>query len=156
MSQTPNLGLTLINGSDVVDYQVFNKNFTELDKASRDYVTDTGTTNRWWWRKWKSGRAECGIDNMLLTNNQNANFNTSWGAGLYRCQDFDFGNFPLTFSAKPYCSVVLSYCAGDYTGPVVQHAAAGGTNKAPAFYFLRPTTGTVSSCQWSIFVAGWI
>jgi hypothetical protein len=55
---TKNLGLTTISGSDYVSYEVINKNFELLDKLGIDYVTSTGTSGIWTYRKWKSGYAE--------------------------------------------------------------------------------------------------
>lgn len=55
---TKNLGLTTIGGSDYVSYETLNKNFEALDVLGADYVTETGTSGMWTYRKWKSGFAE--------------------------------------------------------------------------------------------------
>ena len=66
MAKTPNLGINEINGSDYIDYSVFNTVFNTLDALGLDYIVEKGTSGEWWYRKWKSGRAECGIDNKNL------------------------------------------------------------------------------------------
>lgn len=150
MANTQNLGLTLIQGSDVVDYNVLNSNFTAIDKLGVDYVTEKGTKDRWWYRIWKSGRCEFGIDNWMMSNS-NITFNTSWTTGWYRSQDFTFGALPITPVSKPYMNVVLSYANSTNVGPVVQIGVAGSSRMSPTWFMLHCRNTTISGSQWSIF-----
>ena len=59
---TPNMSLALVPTSNFVTPEDFNRNFEKLDALGLDYVTEFGTSGEWWFRKWKSGRAQCGID----------------------------------------------------------------------------------------------
>lgn len=58
-TKTTNLGMTKFDGGDYIDYNKINEAFDILDKLGVDYVTSSGTTNQWTWRKYKSGVAEC-------------------------------------------------------------------------------------------------
>lgn len=157
MGQTANLNLRTFNGSDVVDYNQINDNYTIIDRLGKDYVTDSGTSGRWWYRKWKSGRGECGIDNILLQNNQNATFSWDWGGGLVRSQDFSVDNsYPLSFSSKPYVNVVLSYLTTAEPGIVLQYGISGNERRPPSFFLVRPNKNQLNSCQWSIYCCGWL
>ena len=53
-----NMGLETINSSDYVSPTPINNNFQKLDALGLDYVVESGRSGEWWYRKWKSGRAE--------------------------------------------------------------------------------------------------
>ena len=59
MAKTSNLSLNLLNGADFVDYTALNTIFESLDALGLDYIVEQGVSGEWWYRKWKSGRAEC-------------------------------------------------------------------------------------------------
>ena len=59
MATTTNLGLAKINGSDYVKPDTFNDNYDLIDKLGVDYITASGTSGSWSYRKWKSGLLEC-------------------------------------------------------------------------------------------------
>lgn len=100
---TKYMALDTINTSDYVSPTTINNNFTKLDPLGLDYVTARGTSGEWWYRKWKSGRAECGIDYKsfgTLTMRE-------WGGGGYITSEISFGAYPFAFAVRPYASVVF-------------------------------------------------
>lgn len=151
MANTSNLGLTLIQGSDVVDYQVLNSNFNRIDNLGVDYVTESYQYGRWWVRKWASGRAEFGVDNQKIAGNDSMTFPYTWGAGLYRSNDFNFGQMPFEPYSKPYFSIVLSYATTENVGPVVQIGLAGAGKNTPRWFMLHCLNTAIKEVQWSIF-----
>ena len=56
---TANMGLEVINQSDNASPDPINANFAKLDKLGLDYVTSSGKSGIWRWRRWKSGVFEC-------------------------------------------------------------------------------------------------
>lgn len=56
---TTNLGLETIQPSEIVSPDKINSNMERLDRLGVDYVTQSGATGVWLWRRWKSGRFEC-------------------------------------------------------------------------------------------------
>lgn len=151
MANTSKLGLTLINGSDVVDYNVFNTNFNKLDVLGTDYVVQQGTSDRWWYRKWKSGRAECGIDNKQLGDIRTTE---QWG-GIWASQTFSFGAYPIAFQSRPYASITFNYAAySGYAAQIIQLTQGGGTT-SPGFKVLQPSNVTAGGGQFGIFVTGY-
>ena len=65
MASTTNLEIEKLNSADYVSVEPINNAFDKLDALGVDYVTESGTSGEWWYRKWKSGRAECGIDQKI-------------------------------------------------------------------------------------------
>ncbi len=61
MAVTENLKLELINASDFVSPDPINTAMKALDALGLDYIVEEGTSGEWWYRKWKNGKAECGI-----------------------------------------------------------------------------------------------
>ena len=59
---TSNMTLEHIDPSDYVSPDVINSNFDKVDKLGVDYVVASGKSGEWWYRKWKSGRLEQGVD----------------------------------------------------------------------------------------------
>ena len=147
---TKNLQLTTINGSDVVNPEVFNTNFTILDKLGVDYVVEKGTSGEWWYRKWNSGRAECGIDDKDFGS---VAHNTAWG-GLHVSGSLTFGSYPFSFASRPFVSISFnSNSAGNHTSYVATTSSTSNTS-APNFYLVDPNSGTATSSHFGIFVAG--
>lgn len=57
--QTTNLKINLISSSDYVSPTPINDAIKALDALGVDYVTASGTSGNWAYRKWKSGQKEC-------------------------------------------------------------------------------------------------
>lgn len=112
---TTNLGLNIALGADKVNpVEAFTRNFETIDKLGVDYVTKTGTSGEWWYRIWKSGRAECGIDTKTFETKTSVGWGSMWLA-----DNFSFGvNYPLTFSAPPFVTVLFRYEQNGYGGIV--------------------------------------
>ena len=102
MSNTTHMNIQLINSSDFVDPSVINNGFQKLDALGIDYVIESGTSGEWWYRKWKSGRADCGIDSHTFpTSNMNA-----WLASSLRHQLIKL--YSLAYRATRYTAVLAS------------------------------------------------
>lgn len=99
-----NMGLETIDSSDYVSPTPINNNFQKLDALGVDYIVEQGTSGEWWYRKWKSGRAECGIDSKSF-GNQNMETSSVGGSNMYRTTDLTFGAYPFSFAARPYVEV---------------------------------------------------
>lgn len=130
---TTNLGLDIINSSDYVSPTPINNNMEKLDKLGIDYVVEQGTSGEWWYRKWNSGRAECGIDAKQFGEMQL----TTSGFGGYSSSDISFGAYPFSFSARPYTSIVFEGDAGDNTRAsqiVPRHSLS--TTLSPNFFIV--------------------
>lgn len=99
-----NMGLETIDSSDYVSPTPINNNFQKLDALGVDYIVEQGTSGEWWYRKWKSGRAECGIDSKSF-GDQNMETSSVGGSNMYRTTDLTFGAYPFSFAARPYVEV---------------------------------------------------
>lgn len=139
MAATSNLGLAKVDSSDFVSPEPFNTNFELLDKLGLDYIVESGTSGEWWYRKWKSGRAECGIDNKAFA----AGNMGAWGSatsGLYGTQQYTFGAYPFAFSSKPYVGIHFAYdkaYAG--RGSMIVTYNNQSTTQSPSFCVVDPT-----------------
>lgn len=119
---TTNLGIELINGSDYISPDPINNGFTTLDKLGVDYVTEVGKSNNWWYRKWHSGRAECGIDAQTFETKSAVAWG-SWGlAGQYT-----FGAYPFTFATEPSTLIQFRHEDSGTSGAMIHIHANKGT-----------------------------
>ena len=98
-----NLGLETINSSDYVSPTPINNNMEKIDALGVDYIVEKGTSGEWWYRKWNSGRAECGIDSKQFAEQTMV----SSPFGGYKTADLSFGAYPFAFSSRPYTNIVF-------------------------------------------------
>lgn len=148
MAITDNLGMTLINSSDYVSPDPINTNFETLDALGLDYITEQGTSGEWWYRKWKSGRAECGIDDKSFGNVAHT---TAWGS-MYHSAAMSFGAYPFSFASRPFTSISFQNADEHYS-----YVATGGSNSttlSPSFYLCDPYSKTANNCHFGIYVCG--
>lgn len=154
MASTTNLGLDTINSSDYISPDVINKNFSKLDVVGKDYIVEQGTSGEWWYRKWKSGRAECGIDYKDF-GNQNLG-SSGWATNWYGTGQMSFGAYPFAFSKRPYTSIRFLNDSVLGTGrlSIVVEGATTSTTVSPNFYLVDASSG---SCHpfFGIFVTGY-
>ena len=109
-----------------------------------DFVIDTGTeamgTNgTWYWRKWKSGRAECygrrNYGTMAVT--------TAWG-GLFRSEAFTQSLPSGLFTAAPE-AIDISLSSADFGGWICKHETNNPTaSSSGGFIVVRPASATLS------------
>lgn len=154
MAETTNLKLTLLEGSSIVDYNQINAYVSALDNLGLDYVTEKGTSGNWWYRIWKSGRAECGVDNRQYWDSLALNNNWDWPplwipAGRLA----PFGKYPINFVARPYANVCFNYCKENASCIVIQSNTAGSTD-APSFVLAGSANVVLNWVQVSIFCTG--
>ena len=157
MAQTANLSITKLEGSDVVDYEYFNRTFETIDAALADYVVEKSGPNTgiasWWWRKWNSGRMECGIDNKMI----DGSFKMSpWGT-MYASQDLTFGNYPQTFvtNSRPYANITFNYAAVTGMSCYIAQNTQSGATASPPFKIIDPLLSTsINKPQCGIFCCG--
>lgn len=155
MTNTTNMNIELINSSDYVDPSAINNGFEKLDALGIDYVTESGTSGEWWYRKWKSGRAECGIDSHTFPN---SNMN-SWYSGWYLTDHYSFPAFPFAFAAVPHSTIMFLHEDGGRMGGFIhiRGALTDGTflTNPPRFSIADPLgTGTYTNPKCSIFTTG--
>lgn len=150
---TTNLALETINSSDYVDPEVFNSNYTKIDKLGVDYITEQGTSGEWWYRKWNSGRAECGIDDKEFGD---MSHNTSWGS-MYTTPSQSFPAYPFSFSSRPFANITFNSdetkSSGTHTSYVAQETS-NSTTQPPKFRLVDPNSGTVTKPHFGIYVCG--
>lgn len=154
MASTANLGLDVINSSDYVSPDTINKNFSKVDAVGKDYIVAQGTSGEWWYRKWKSGRAECGVDYKDF-GVQDLN-NAGWNGAFYGTNHMSFGAYPFAFSKRPYTSIRFLNDAvmGSNRLSIVVEGASTSTTRSPEFFLADPSTG---SCHpfFGIYVTGY-
>ena len=119
-----------------------------------DFVIDTGTTSMgtngtWYWRKWKSGRAECygrrNFGNMAVT--------TAWG-GLYRSSVFSQTLPSGLFTAAPE-AIDISLSSADFGGWICKHETSNPTtSNTGSFIVARPASATLSQVYIGFNVIG--
>lgn len=144
-----NLNLTIIDSSDFISPQPINDNFTALDKLGKEYIVDFGTSGDWWFRKWNSGRAECGIDDRLFGD---IPINNPWGGfGPYISNVFQFGAYPFAFSRRPFAKV--EYNSGSLQLQVRQENSTSLT-LSPSFRFIYEGNHVCNALHAGIFVSG--
>lgn len=155
MASTTNLGLDTINSSDYISPDVINKNFTKVDAVGKDYIVEQGTSGEWWYRKWKSGRAECGIDYKDF-GNQNLHTGGGWSINWNTTDSMTFGAYPFAFSKRPYTSIRFLYDSVLGSGRIsfVMEGSTTSTTVSPSFYLVDASSG---SCHpfFGIFVTGY-
>lgn len=155
MATTTNLKLTLLEGASVVDYNQINAYVKAFDALGKDYVTEVGTKGNYWYRIWKSGRCECGVDNRRYFDS--LPLDRSWGGttGIWITNGRiePFGDYPRTFVARPYANICFNYCTEAASCLVIQSQTMGGT-KAPAFVLGNSQSIVLHDVQLSIFCTG--
>lgn len=147
------MSLDTINGSDYVSPEIINKNFNKLDALGVDYVVSQGKSGQWWYRKWKSGRAECGVDYKDFGNQTLAP--SAWSGNMYATANMSFGAYPFAFSSRPYTSIqyLNDSVMGSYRVSFVASGASTSTTTSPSFYLIDASSG---SCHpfFGIYVCG--
>ena len=153
---TANLGLPQINGSDIVDYTVFNQAFQTMDVLGKDYVTESAKSGDWWYRKWKSGRAECGIDRKAFGTVQMQRWLSS---GLtISSGSLDFGPYPFSFIEAPFVSTcfIWSSSPSDAICWTVVRSQGGGTRTPPVYLVdANVNTSQFTGVVLGIYVCGY-
>lgn len=151
-STTDNLSLEIIDSSDYVSPDPINDNFEIVDKLGVDYVTSSGTSGSWWYRKWKSGRAECGIDYKSFGS---VTIQTAYG-DLYKAnKSFAFGSYPFTFSSTPMVVITPRYWSTDSSiALIVKYGNSSSTSTCPKFDIIAVGKRTLSSFYAGVYVCG--
>jgi hypothetical protein len=152
MSATTNLEIEKLNSADYVSVDPINNALDKLDKLGVDYVTESGTSGEWWYRKWKSGRAECGIDRK---NFGTIEHKSAWGA-MYSSGTKSWGSsYPVTFSSAPMATVSFLYNGSGSTHcSFVALESTNSTTTPPKFALIDPNSGTAENANFGIYVCG--
>ena len=148
---TANLGLETINSSDYVSPTPINNNMNKLDKLGIDYVVEQGKSGEWWYRKWKSGRAECGIDSKQFGQQT---LSPLTGNTLYGTGDLSFGAYPFSFASRPYtCVIFEGDSSNSRRGSFVAQKHSTSTTLSPSFFVVDWSSGTITP-MCGIYVCG--
>jgi hypothetical protein len=150
---TTNLGLETINSSDYISPDPINNNMAKLDKLGVDYVVERGTSGEWWYRKWNSGRAECGIDNKQFGSSSLSAIGGSGTTG-YGSSQYTFGAYPFNFASRPF--TIISF-QGDKQwsgrGSYISMGHSTSTSVSPNFFVVDFNPGTIEPMA-GIYVSG--
>ena len=147
---TNNLGLESVDPSDYVSPTPFNANFEKLDALGLDYVTASGKSGEWWYRKWKSGRMECGIDDK---NFGDVSIAQPWG-GMYVSNSMDFGAYPFAFASRPFATIVFQSTTGGKHYGYVSYVSSTSMNTPPKFVLVEVHAGTENSAHFGLYACG--
>ena len=147
---TTNLGLESVDPSDYVSPTPFNTNFEKLDALGLDYVTASGKSGEWWYRKWKSGRMECGIDDK---NFGDVSITQTWG-GMYVSDQLNFGAYPFAFTSRPFVTIAFQSSASAKHYGYVSYVSSTSTTTSPKFTLVEVHSGTENSAHFGIYVCG--
>ena len=147
---TNNLGLESVDPSDYVSPTPFNTNFEKLDALGLDYVTASGKSGEWWYRKWKSGRMECGIDDK---NFGNVSIAQTWG-GMYVSDQLNFGAYPFAFASRPFVTITFQSSASARHYGFVSYVSETSTTTSPRFVLVEVSNATENSVHFGIYVCG--
>lgn len=154
MSTTTNMGIELIDGSDYISPDPINNGFTKLDALGVDYIVETGTNGEWWYRKWNSGRAECGIDSKRF----DTGTSHDWASNWYLYGPLSWGTYPFAFASAPMATVIFRYEDNGATGALIHmHAMDGGSSMlttAPKFSLADPVQKEYKNPVCGIYVTG--
>lgn len=147
---TTNLGMEIVPTSDFVSPEPFNRNFTILDTLGVDYIVEKGTSGEWWYRKWKSGRAECGIDDKAFASQDHKD---SWGS-MYSTKNMSFGAYPFSFSSRPFVTISFNSDSSGSHRSYISITSNNSTTQSPQFSLVDPNSGTISNPHFGIYVCG--
>jgi hypothetical protein len=151
MASTTNLGIEKLNSSDYVSVDPINNAFDKLDALGADYVIESGTSDDWWYRKWKSGRAECGVD---IKNFGTVSYKTAWGS-LYRSDSsYSFGAYPFAFAAAPYVNIQFLASSSPKQASFAVVQSSSDTATSPKFFFVDPYSESADNVRFGIHVSG--
>lgn len=125
--------------------------------SAADYIVQTGTTGKWSWEKWNSGKKVCWatFDTDALVTDK------AWGSLYYNTwMNLDANKtarrYPFDFTETP---AVIASAAPNGSSDYFLITDSGnnlGTDKthAPAYAIARPSVGTVTTPKISYFVVG--
>lgn len=150
MANTRYLALQKINSSDYVSPDPINNNMDKLDALGVDYIVAQGKSGEWWYRKWHSGRAECGIDNK----NFGKGVVSAWGNIYSTYNGFNFGKYPFAFKSAPFANISVSSTNNQGYYGIVMSASSSPTTLAPRVDLWRANDVDIPQVVLSIFVTG--
>lgn len=137
-TSTTNLKLSKLDSSDYVGVDTFNENYDLLDALGVDYITAKGTASGWYYRKWKSGWAECWYKKT----------GTTTTADYYNLK----ANLPFTLSSNQHIQA-----SGGVTGKINTNIKYANVDKTSIDVYIN-TPSISSGLSWwiDIYVAGQI
>lgn len=145
-----NMGLVNIDPSDYVSPTDINNNFNKLDVLGLDYVVASGKSGEWWYRKWKSGRAECGIDDKDFGN---VSHTTQW-SNVFISAELNFGAYPFSFASRPFATITFNSNTGTVHRSYISYVSTTSTTTSPKFNLVDPNSGTANAAHFGIYVVG--
>lgn len=154
MAQTSNLKLNLVTGADYVNPDTaFVNNFKLIDPLGLDYITAEGNSGNWWWRQWKGGRMEMGIDSQTFTTFTLVPWATS---GLYISGDLEFPAYAMPFSSEPLAIVTYRKETGSKRGGIVHTIGSHSDplTRPPVFRMVDAVQQTYTNPKFGIYVTG--
>lgn len=144
------LGLERIEPSDYVSPETIDGNFQKIDVLGLDYITEVGTKGEWWYRRWKNGRLECGIDDK---NFGDVTHVTSL-SNFFVSEALNFGAYPFAFASRPFASISFQYAASVTHSSWVVYWPSESITTTPLFKFASVDSGTSKEVHFGIYVCG--
>lgn len=169
MASTSKLGMSLIDENDYVSISPINSNFITIDsKLGNDYIAECGETVinsiSWWYRKWSSGRAECGCDYHKFGRISDGNIVCSTPfENVYISDTYTFGAYPITFinvnghpSVMPIIRVIeIDPGSAYYKYPAIRQSAIASPTTSPTFVLESATKDfAIGHPAFGIYVTG--
>ena len=134
-----------LNAKPVFDFSGEDFNFNVAVKinniAMADFVTEEGTSNGWYYRKWNSGKGEC-----WKTLEHTTKCTNTWGGGYTSNTNIPRQSYPFQYASKPVEQVTL--LAGNYAGILWALNGGNGLNggyQSAQYAIWRPTAGNDDS-----------
>lgn len=152
MAATEKLGMQLIEGSDVVDPSVINDNFKKVDGLAVDYVVESGMSGEWWYRKWNSGRYECGVDRKAFDNVQTGTPITD----VFFSRRLTFDSFPINFVSPPLSIIQFIEASAGNEQHVIWTVNTGDAtnNRPPNFAVATAIAVNLGTCYIGCYTTG--
>lgn len=158
MAQTANLKLNLAQASDLIDVNsAFVDNFRTLDQLGIDYVIESKTKDNWWWRKWRGGRMEMGIDTQTFATQTLYAWESS---GMWITEPMSFGAYPVAFAKEPIAIIMFRREDGNRRGGDIHICGTSAKDASkllstsPEFRMVDAAYGRYVNPKFGIYVTG--
>lgn len=154
MATTSNLGLNIVSDGDYVNPKTaFTDNFYKLDNLGLDYVVETGTKGNWWWRKWKKGRLEQGIDSQTFSTFTSL---TPWGS-MFMSDPLSFGDYAKPYVADPLVIIMFRSDTSGQLGGIIHISGSDQADlktTCPNFRMIDAYSNPYTNPKFGIYVTG--
>lgn len=122
-----------------------------------DYIVEQGTTGKWTWRKWSSGKKECWatFSTDIVSVSQWGSSGIYYGTWMDDAANQNGRAYPVTFESNVNCMAAPTGGDNDYW-LILATSHRGGTilSHAPAYYVARPSNAAIKNPKISYYAIG--